>query len=187
VETQIPPAYESNYTGTEPSTIHPVDETTQGQYYRQAIQLVFCQPNVKALMLFHTVDESDHAAWQSGLYYAGTSIGKLSLPITRLSMEESRRGVVTHCDGMQLPVIPRVKQTGSRLTLTCALDCNYDAQLYRGTKHLAGTRGRAIGAQPKRLPLRIPPAPGTYRLRLSGVNPVNPAPAVSRWIAVRHG
>src|SRR5690348_15337125 len=133
VESQIPAEWEQNYTGTEPTTIHPVDEATQAAYYRQAIQLAFCQPNVRALMLFHTVDESDHAAWQSGLYYAGTMIGKLSLPIARLAMEESRRGVVTHCENMQLPVIPRIKQTGSKLTVTCALDCNYNAQLYRGT------------------------------------------------------
>jgi len=187
VETQIPSQWEQNYTGTEPTTIHPVDEATQGAYYRQAIQLAFCQPNVRALMLFHTVDESDHAAWQSGLYYAGSTTAKASLAPTRLAIQQSRRGVVAQCPGLQLPVTPRIKQTADELTLTCALDCTFTAQLYRGTKLLAGVRGRAIGAQPKLLSLSVPTTKGTYRLRVSGVNPVNPAPGVPRWVALRHG
>jgi hypothetical protein len=187
VESQIPPEEESNYTGTEPTTIHPVDEATQAAYYRQAIQLAFCQPNVRALMLFHTVDESDHAAWQSGLYYAGTMAPKASLVPTRLAMQQSRRGVVAQCPGLELPVTPRIKQTGARLTLTCALDCSFVAQLYRGTSLVRGVKGRAIGAQPKLLSLRVPTTAGRYRLRVSGVNPVNPAPSVPRWVALRRG
>src|ERR671934_1811017 len=46
VETVIPPGKAPLYTGVEPATIHPVDEQTQGVYYRQAIALAFCQPNV---------------------------------------------------------------------------------------------------------------------------------------------
>src|SRR5207248_3550222 len=118
-----------------PATVHPVDAQTQGTYYRQAIALAFCQPNVRALMLFHTVDEAELSGWQSGLYYANGTTGKLSLPATRLAMQQSRRGVVTHCDGLELPVTPRIKQVGARLTLTCALDCDYTAQLYRGAQH----------------------------------------------------
>jgi hypothetical protein len=188
VETQIPPAFQARYTGTEPAaTVKPVDETTQGTYYKQAIQLAFCQPNVRALMLFHTVDEKELAGWQSGLYYADSTTGKLGLPVTRLAMQQSRRGVVAHCDGLALPVTPRIKQTGGRLSLTCALDCDYSAQLYRGTKHLAGARGRVTGGETKLLSLRVPAVKGTYRLSVWGVNPVNPAPAVQRWVALRPG
>jgi hypothetical protein len=187
VETQIPADWEQNYTGTEPTTIHPVDEATQAAYYRQAIQLAFCQPNVRGLMLFHTVDESDHAAWQSGLYYADSTTAKASLAPTRLAMQQSRRGVVAQCPGLELPVTPRVKQTADQLTVTCALDCSFVAQLYRGTKLVRGVRGRAIGAQPKLLSLRVPTTEGSYRLRISGVNPVNPAPAVQRWVRLRRG
>jgi len=187
VESQIPAQEESNYTGIEPTTIHPVDEETQAAYYKQAIQLAFCQPNVKALMLFHTVDEPDHGAWQSGLYYAGTGTAKASLAPTRLAMQQSRRGVVAACPGLQLPVTPRIKQTGTLLTITCALDCTYDAQLYRGTRAIGRAHGRAIGAQPQLLSVRVPKTRGPYRLRISGVNPVNPAPAVPRWVALRRG
>jgi hypothetical protein len=187
VETQIPAQWEKQYTGTEPATIHPVTEATQAAYYRQAIQLAFCQPNVRALMLFHTVDESQHAAWQSGLYYADSSTAKTSLPMTRLAMQQSRRGVVTHCDGMALPVTPRVSQKGAALTLTCGLDCDYVAQLYRGTKLVKGVHGRAIGGEPKRISIRVPTAKASYRLKVSGVNPVNPAPPRPRFVSLRPG
>jgi hypothetical protein len=188
VETQIPAEWQHQYTGTEPvATVKPVDEKTQASYYRQAVQLAFCQPNVRALMLFHTIDEAGLAAWQSGLYYAGSTTAKSSLAPTRLAMEQSRRGVVAHCDGLELPVTPRVKQAGARLTLTCALDCTYVAQLYRGAKLLGGVHGRATGAVPKTLSLRVPAAKRSYRLRVTGVNPINPAPSVPRFVAVRHG
>ena len=59
VQTQIPPAKASLYTGTEPATTKPVDEATQAAYYRQAMQLAFCQPTVIGLFLFHSVDETD--------------------------------------------------------------------------------------------------------------------------------
>ena len=62
VESQIPAAKQALYTGTEPTTTKPVPEATQAAYYRQAVQLVFCQPNVRGLFLFHTVDEKDLAA-----------------------------------------------------------------------------------------------------------------------------
>jgi hypothetical protein len=138
-------------------------------------------------MLFHTVDESNLAGWQSGLYYANSTQPKSSLAPTRLAMQQSRRGVVTHCAGMQLPVTPRVTQKATRLTLTCALDCNYVAQLYRDRKLVAGARGRAVGGEPKQLSLRVPTATASYRLRVSGVNPVNPAPAKPRFVALRPG
>jgi len=187
VESQIPAQYESHYTGTEPSTVHPVPEATQAAYYRQAVQLAFCQPNAKALMLFHSVDEAEHAGWQSGLYYAGTTIAKTSLPATRLALEQSRRGVVAHCDGLQLPVAPKLTQTGNRLKLTCALDCTYTVQLYRKTKLIGSAHATALGGVVKGLALRVPTTPGPYRAHVSGVNPVNPAPAVWRWLNVRRG
>jgi hypothetical protein len=188
VETQIPQPWAHAYTGTEPfATVKPVDEQTQAEYYRQAIQLAFCQPNVRALMLFHVVDEKELAGWQSGLYYAGSTTSKLSLPTTRLAMQQSRRGVVAHCDGLELPVTPRVRQDGAKLTLTCALDCDFTAQLYRGPRLLRGVRGRATGGEPKPLALRVPATPGPYRLKLSGRNPVNPAPEQPRFVQLRRG
>src|SRR5437763_8891852 len=85
VETQIPATKTSFYTGREPTTTKPVDPITQGAYYAQAIALVFCQPNVRGIFLFHSVDETDLDRWQSGLYYAdGTP--KTSLAPTRAAV-----------------------------------------------------------------------------------------------------
>ena len=141
VESQIPAAKQGAYTGTEPSTTKPVPEQTQAEYYRQAIQLAFCQPNVQGLFLFHAVDEKALAGWQSGLYYADDT-PKTSLAAVRESMDQSRRGVVARCPGMRLAVHPAVVQHGAALTLSCDLDCTYVAQLYRIPGKLLATSPR---------------------------------------------
>ncbi len=187
VESQIPASKLPLYTGTEPATTKPVPEATQAAYYRQAVQLTFCQPNVRGLFLFHSVDEKDLAGWQSGVYYVDDT-PKSSLPAVRLALQESRRGVVAHCDGLELPVQLKVTQRGPVLTLTCDFDCSYVAELYRiPGKLLVTKRGRAIGARPTTLPLRVPKTKGSYRLRLSAVAPVNPGPPTLRLVPVRHG
>jgi hypothetical protein len=185
VETQIPPNKVSFYTGTEPATTKPVPESLQAQYYTQAVQLAFCQPTVQGLFLFHTVDEKALLSWQSGVYYADDK-AKSSLAAVRLAMQESRRGVIAHCDGLALQVRPKVVQRGRVLTLTCDLDCAYVAQLYRVPgKLLVAKRGRAVGARPTTLPLRVPTAGGRFRLRLSAVAPVNPGPSTLLRLPLR--
>jgi hypothetical protein len=187
VESQIPPAKQALYTGTEPTTTKPVPETTQAAYYLQAVQMVFCQPNVRGLFLFHTVDEKDLAAWQSGVYYADET-PKMSLNATKLALDESRRGVVAHCDGLALPVKPKLAQRGAVVTLTCDLDCTYVAELYRlPGKLLVTKRGRATGGRPTTLPLRVPKAPASYRIRLSATAPVNPGKPALLRVNLRHG
>jgi hypothetical protein len=187
VESQIPPAKQDAYTGTEPATTKPVPEQTQAEYYRQAIQLAFCQPNVQGLFLFHAVDEKALAGWQSGLYYADDT-PKTSLAAVRESMDQSRRGVVARCPGMRLTVHPAVVQHGAALTLTCDLDCTYVAQLYRlPGKLLAASRGIAIGGHPAPLKLRVPSKSARYRLRLTAVARVNPGPTALKLVPVRPG
>src|SRR5919201_1567951 len=101
VESQIPPAKGRLSTGSEPSTVKPVPESVQGQYYRQAIELAFCQPNVRGLFVFHTVDERDLARWQSGLFYVNGK-PKSALPFVRQAISEAHRGVVARCPGLML-------------------------------------------------------------------------------------
>jgi hypothetical protein len=187
VESQIPEEKQALYSGVEPAATKPVDETTQAAYYRQAVQLAFCQPNVRGLFLFHAFDEQDLAGWQSGVYYAdGTP--KSSLNAVTLAFEESRRGVVASCEGVRLEVHPKVVQQGPALRLTCDLDCSYVAQLYRlPGKLLTTKRGHAVGGKATTLPLRAPKARGSYRLRLSAVASVNPGRAALLRIAVRRG
>ena len=88
VETQIPAAKASLYTGTEPTTTKPVTEQTQASYYQQALAMAFCQPNVAGIMIFHAIDETGLAQWQSGVYYAdGTP--KSSLPAVRQALDQT--------------------------------------------------------------------------------------------------
>src|SRR2546423_6445202 len=113
VETQIPADKATFYTGREPTTTKPVDPATQGAYYAQAIALTFCQPNVRGLFLFHSVDETDLDRWQSGLYYAdGTP--KASLAPTRTAVQAAKRGIVARCAGLQLPVRAKLDRTSAR-------------------------------------------------------------------------
>ena len=51
VESQIPSAKIADYQGREPTTTKPVPETTQGEYYDEALQIAACQPNVRAMFL----------------------------------------------------------------------------------------------------------------------------------------
>ena len=187
VESQIPPEKQGLYTGSEVPATKPVPEATQAAYYRQAIALAFCQPTVSSLFLFHVFDEKEMASWQSGLYYVDRT-AKSSLPAVRLAMQQSRRGVVAHCPGMELHVRATVAQHAAALAITCDLDCDFTAQLYRlPGKLVASRRGRALGGQAKRLPFRVPSATARYRLRLSVVATVNRGPATTVLRAVRPG
>ena len=47
-----------------------MDEATQADYYRRAIELAACQANVVGLLLFHSHDEPALRGFQSGVYYA---------------------------------------------------------------------------------------------------------------------
>ena len=101
VESQIPAGKASLYTGKEPQTTKPVDESTQGTYYHDALALAFCQPNAKAFFVFHAFDEPNLPGWQSGVYYRdGTP--KSSLPVVRTAIRDVTGGVITRCPGLQL-------------------------------------------------------------------------------------
>jgi hypothetical protein len=183
VETQVPEAKARFYSGREAPVTKPVDPATQGAYYAQAIALVFCQPNVRGIFLFHSVDETDLDRWQSGLYYAdGTP--KLSLAPARAAAHAARRGVVAHCAGLRLPVkakLDRVSTKNSRFgfRLSCDIDCAYRARLEKLPQHstVMAKRGVAVGG--KSLRLTFPArklAPGRYRFTVRVTASVNPGP-----------
>jgi hypothetical protein len=174
VETQIPAAKATLYTGIEPTTVKPVQEDTQGLYYRQAVELAFCQPNVRGLSLFHTVDEPDLNRWQSGLFYVDRK-AKASLPAVRKAAAEAHRGVVARCPGLRLvPRVTRVRAAATprpTLTFRCDLDCDY-VLTARRAKTVVTLRGRAIGNVDKRVTLsRL--RPGSYALHLAVTASVN--------------
>ena len=184
VESQIPPDEAGLYEGTEPATTKPVTELVQGAYYRQAIQLAFCQPTVRGIFIFHVFDEPGLPQWQSGVYYADGTMPKASRAALAAAAAASRRGVVTRCAGLQLPVkaalkgLPRLALQ-ARASLRCDLDCTYYARVEKLPAHSTTQvlRGNAIGTFPARLvfaPLRL--ARGTYRITAAVRATVNPGP-----------
>ena len=142
VETQIPSAKASEYTGTEPATIKPVPESTQASYYRQAIAMSFCQPNVVGLLIFHAFDETALDRFQSGLYYPDLT-PKSSLPAVRDAVRDARGGVIARCDGLELTpdakvAYPRVRSIPAgtaAIKVTCDLDCSISARLEKLPRH----------------------------------------------------
>ena len=153
VESQIPAGKAKLYTGAEPATTRPVDEITQGQFYGEALQLAFCQPNVVGILLFHSQDEPALGSWQSGVYYAdGTP--KSSLYAVRDALSRARGGSIARCDGLALQVSPtRVRfptQTdltrGSRaVQFRCSLDCAWELRARSATGGTTRTRVTGYG------------------------------------------
>jgi hypothetical protein len=191
VESVVPAAKRTLYSGTEPATTRPVDERTQGAYYRRALELAFCQPNVTGVLLQHSHDEPARAAWQSGVYYADGS-PKTSLALVRGAIALTRGGSVTRCPGLALPVRTTVLRFpfGSGLRapalsfrLQCDLDCVYRARLVKlpvGSTTLAAS-GRAAGGGLVRVSFpKRKIAPARYRITVTLSHPVNPGVPVSR-------
>src|SRR5918999_1741686 len=83
IQAQIPEAKESEYENIDsPLGVDAVDEQTQADYYREALEIASCKENVIGVLIFHLYDEPDLERWQSGIYYVdGTP--KTSLPDVR--------------------------------------------------------------------------------------------------------
>ena len=191
-QARIPAHKAKRYKDREQATINPISEKLQGTFYRQAIQLSFCQPNVRALILFHAFDEPSLIGWQSGLYYADRT-PKTNLQLVRGAMDESRRGVIARCEGLELAVKAKVRFPASpstngdpaALTLTCDLDCTYVARIEQlpaeKPKPVRSLRGRAVAATATKLllPGGAPLKPGRYRFAVEVAAALNPGvPAV---------
>jgi hypothetical protein len=92
VQARIPEEHREPYTNLQsPIGLDAVDEQTQAQYYRRAIELAACQENVVGILIFHLLDEPDLNRWQSGMYYAdGTP--KSNVAEIRDAAEDGRAG-----------------------------------------------------------------------------------------------
>ncbi len=96
VQSRIPATKAPVYKGNEPRSGRPVDETTQAEYYAEAVALAACQPTVAGFLIFHVSDESNLDRWQSGLFYADDT-PKSSLPSVRRAIQSLRSGGVGTC------------------------------------------------------------------------------------------
>ena len=172
------PPKASEYTGTEPSTTKPAPESTQGSYYRQAMSMAFCQPNVVGLLIFHAFDETALDRFQSGLYYPDQT-PKSSLTTVRSAARDVHGGVIAKCQGLELtptakvgyPRIASIAGGTAAIGVTCDIDCSIFARLEKLPKHSttlvlrATAQGRrahpgqvpADEARPGPLPLHHPP------------------------------
>ena len=186
VETIIPDTKSALYTGIEPASVRPVDNATQAAFYREALAIAFCQPNVKTFLFFHVVDESNLDRWQSGMFYAdGTP--KPSMAAVADAARDARGGVITRCAALRLSPTAKVSYPRGKalariplkVKLTCDIDCNYRVRLERyprGSTTLS-IRGQALAGVSTTV--ELPPrriAPGSYRFTVTLAAPVNTGP-----------
>jgi hypothetical protein len=177
VESQIPASKASLYTGKEIASVKPVSEPVQGEYYRQAIELAFCQPNVRGFFIFHTIDEGDLNRWQSGLFYVDQK-PKSDLPAVRTAVKQTHRGVVTRCPSLTLrPRASLAVRVAARVRadLKCDIDCGYALTIRAAGRTIFRRRGLAIGGVKRSVQLGALRR-GRYTINVSLVAPVNPGP-----------
>ncbi len=93
IQTQIPRAELSLYSGVRPASIRPVSELRQADDYVAAIALAACQPLVRMLIFFHVTDESQLTGLQTGLFYPDDK-PKASLGRVAASAEAAETGQV---------------------------------------------------------------------------------------------
>jgi hypothetical protein len=191
VESEIPAAKASLYTGDEPAATRPVSESTQAAYYRQALALAFCQPTVGGMLLFLSRDERARPGWQSGIHYTDGTPKTSKTRVTE-ALDRTTGGSITRCPGVELPVRPTALRFGTRsaakrgafrVSFTCDLDCRYWVRLENAVTHSTklAARGSAEIGEPVQADLGSRQLkPGTYRYTLRLVHPVNPAPATVR-------
>ncbi len=191
VESVIPPGKASLYTGAEPATVKPVDEATQAAYYRRALELSFCQPNVTGVLFFHSHDEPALPGWQSGVYYAdGTE--KTSAAAVRESLAAAAGGSIARCAGLALSPQPDVlvfpagkalKTQPYRVRLRCDLDCAYSLRLEKLPKRSTTLARRGVAKAGVATVIELPErrlAAGDYRFTIRLTHPVNPGEPTSR-------
>jgi hypothetical protein len=123
-----------------PPAADAIPESLQASYYRSALAIAQCQPNVTGMLIFHVTDEADARAWQSGVYYADDT-PKSSLPGVREAALAAREGRLARCVGKKAKTV-NVLETLSlpgggsygaadlwRVELACSRACSYAARL----------------------------------------------------------
>jgi hypothetical protein len=141
VQTKIPSGKTGNYFNLrDPVAADAVSEYTQALYYKQALQMAYCQPNVMGMLFFHVSDERNGRTWQSGLYYADDT-PKASLGPVRAAVASLRDGTLASCPGaagstalktLSLPKKDQYMTNDSTWTdakITCAKVCTYTAKV----------------------------------------------------------
>jgi hypothetical protein len=180
VQTKIPGRKAAVYTNLRSKVAQDaVDEATQADYYRQAITMAYCQPNVVGMLIFHISDESNANAWQSGLFYADDT-PKSSLASMQATTRAAENGTLTSCAGATGPTflrtvsLPETKNfapdnTSWDADLTCTKWCTFDARIEKFPSGEPVEEVRADGSPDASVAVPFPEEklpPGTYRIVL---------------------
>src|SRR5579872_574639 len=140
VQTTIPSSQRSAYTNFgAPAASDAVSEALQAKFYKQALTMAYCQPNVAGMLLFHVSDEPNLAAWQSGVFYANDK-PKSSLSAVRTAADAARAGTLSSCSTAKVGAfldtvtIPSKDSFTADNTswggdLTCSNWCSYFAKI----------------------------------------------------------
>jgi hypothetical protein len=178
VQTKIPRSKARSYTNLGTTVAQDaVSEATQADYYRQALMLSYCQPNVVGLLIFHVSDESNANAWQSGLFYADDT-PKSSVRAMRLAAEAAADGSLSGCSGATAPTflrtvsIPKTEAFAEDNTtwsgnLTCTKWCTVLARIEEFPSGKKVYEVKADGPPQTEVPVVFPPEKlplGKYRM-----------------------
>ncbi len=157
------------YSGAE--NVPVVDEATQGSYYSQLIALMACDPNVALLNFFHAVDETNLAAWQSGVVLPdGTRRASFGTVKDAILANQQCHGKTAEWRHVERVVGARALfKTLPRSFLVRADEgFSYDVMITRpsSTRRLTGTAGAAEAAHD--VLFKLPKLrKGTYRVKIT--------------------
>jgi hypothetical protein len=178
VQTKIPSSKAGPYTNLGTAVAKDaVSEALQANYYRQALTMAYCQPNVVGLLFFHVTDEFNGNTWQSGLYYADNT-PKSSLATVRAAAEAARNGTLSNCAGaggttsLQTLTLPKRELYSTQDdtwtgAITCSKWCSYVARLEIAGSGAAVMQIQADVAPSTETTIEFPHQtlePGTYRI-----------------------
>jgi hypothetical protein len=180
VQTKIPAAKAGDYTNLGTTVAQDaVSESTQADYYRQAITMAYCQPNVVGMMIFHVSDEANGNAWQSGLFYADDT-PKSSLASMQATTLAAEKGTLSGCASAQAPnflrtvTLPQTKTVAPDNTtwdagLTCTKWCTFEARIEKFPTGETVAQVQADASPETAVPVGFPAQklpPGTYQIVL---------------------
>jgi hypothetical protein len=157
------------YNGSE--NVPVLDEPTQGKYYGDLIAMMACDPNVALLNFFHAVDETNLAAWQSGLVLPdGTRRESFGVVKDAVMANQQCRGTTvqwTHTERV-VGASASFRPLPQSFLIRADEGFSYDVKITRrsSTRKLTGASGQGEAA--RGLLFKLPRLPhGSYRVTVT--------------------
>jgi hypothetical protein len=166
----------SLYSGSE--NVPVLDDETQGKYYAQLIATMACDPDVALLNFFHAVDETNLAAWQSGVVLPdGTRRASFALVKDAILANQACRGTTAQWRHVERVVGARVtfKTLPRAFVVRADEGFSYEVKITRpsSTRRLTGASG--AGEAARDLMFKLPKlGKGKYRVQVTLRAETNP-------------